>query len=90
MTVRSPETAKSRVRNPPIKAEITPDEQAFIEAHRNELPELETIDAESCTEKNLHVPVYFEVFAYILKVSGLLVPVSSSDCSPSTPGLSTW
>src|SRR5579863_6266775 len=30
----------------PIKAEITPDEQAFIEAHRNELPELETIDEE--------------------------------------------
>ncbi len=30
----------------PIKAEVTPDEQAFIEAHRNELPELETIDEE--------------------------------------------
>jgi penicillin-binding protein 2 len=30
----------------PIKDEITPDEQAFIEAHRNELPELETIDQE--------------------------------------------
>ncbi len=30
----------------PIKAEITPDEQAFIEAHRNELPELETIEEE--------------------------------------------
>ncbi|MDR3451322.1 MAG: penicillin-binding protein 2, partial [Rhodoferax sp.] len=30
----------------PIKQEITPDEQAFIEAHRNELPELETIDVE--------------------------------------------
>lgn len=30
----------------PIKQEITPDEQAFIEAHRNELPELETIDVQ--------------------------------------------
>jgi penicillin-binding protein 2 len=30
----------------PIKTEITPDEEAFIEAHRNELPELETIDQE--------------------------------------------
>ncbi len=30
----------------PIKQEVTPDEQAFIEAHRNELPELETIDQE--------------------------------------------
>ena len=28
----------------PIKQEVTPDEEAFIEAHRNELPELETID----------------------------------------------
>jgi len=30
----------------PIKEDITPDEQAFIAAHRNELPELETIDEE--------------------------------------------
>ena len=30
----------------PIKEEVTPDEQAFIAAHRNELPELETIDEE--------------------------------------------
>ncbi|HWB31833.1 MAG TPA: penicillin-binding protein 2 [Acidobacteriaceae bacterium] len=28
----------------PLKDDITPDEQAFIEAHRNELPELETVD----------------------------------------------
>ncbi|HEY2402924.1 MAG TPA: penicillin-binding transpeptidase domain-containing protein, partial [Steroidobacteraceae bacterium] len=28
----------------PLKQDITPDEQAFIEAHRNELPELETYD----------------------------------------------
>ena len=30
----------------PIKQDISPDEQAFIEAHRNELPELETVDEE--------------------------------------------
>jgi penicillin-binding protein 2 len=30
----------------PIKQDITADETAFIEAHRNELPELETIDEE--------------------------------------------
>ena len=28
----------------PLKQDITPDEQAFIEAHRDELPELETLD----------------------------------------------
>ncbi|ADW67959.1 penicillin-binding protein 2 [Granulicella tundricola] len=28
----------------PLKQDITPDEQAFIEAHKNELPELDTID----------------------------------------------
>jgi penicillin-binding protein 2 len=30
----------------PIKQDITPDEQAFIEAHRDELPELETFDVQ--------------------------------------------
>ncbi|MGB6746242.1 MAG: penicillin-binding protein 2, partial [Terracidiphilus sp.] len=30
----------------PVKQDITADEQAFIAAHRNELPELETIDVE--------------------------------------------
>jgi penicillin-binding protein 2 len=30
----------------PIKQDVTADEQAFIESHRNELPELETIDEE--------------------------------------------
>ncbi|MGH9590837.1 MAG: penicillin-binding protein 2, partial [Terracidiphilus sp.] len=30
----------------PIKQDITPDEQAFIAAHANELPELETIEVE--------------------------------------------
>lgn len=29
-----------------LKQDITPDEQAFIEAHRNELPELETLDVQ--------------------------------------------
>lgn len=28
----------------PLKQDITPDEQAFVEAHRSELPELETLD----------------------------------------------
>src|SRR6516165_3449201 len=28
----------------PIKQDVSADEQAFIEAHRNELPELETVD----------------------------------------------
>ena len=28
----------------PLKSDITPDEKEFIEAHRDELPELETID----------------------------------------------
>ncbi len=28
----------------PLKQDITPDEEAFIDAHRNELPELETLD----------------------------------------------
>jgi penicillin-binding protein 2 len=28
----------------PLKRDITPDEQAFVEAHRNELPELETLE----------------------------------------------
>ncbi|HET7103615.1 MAG TPA: penicillin-binding protein 2 [Terracidiphilus sp.] len=35
-----------RYRPIPIKQDITADEQAFIAAHRNELPELETIDEE--------------------------------------------
>ncbi len=31
-----------RYQSIPLKQDITPDEQAFVEAHRNELPELET------------------------------------------------
>jgi penicillin-binding protein 2 len=34
--------AAPRYQGIPIKQDITPDEQAFVEAHRNELPELET------------------------------------------------
>ena len=30
----------------PLKQDITPDEQAFIAAHRDDLPELETLDTE--------------------------------------------
>jgi penicillin-binding protein 2 len=30
----------------PLKKDITPDEQEFIEAHRDEMPELETVDEE--------------------------------------------
>jgi penicillin-binding protein 2 len=30
----------------PLKQDITPDEEAFIEAHRNELPELETLEVQ--------------------------------------------
>ena len=36
--------AAPRYQSIPLKQDITPDEQAFIEAHRNELPELETRD----------------------------------------------
>jgi penicillin-binding protein 2 len=36
--------AEPKYESIPLKQDITPDEQAFIEAHRNELPELETRD----------------------------------------------
>jgi penicillin-binding protein 2 len=36
--------AQPKYESIPLKQDITPDEQAFIEAHRNELPELETRD----------------------------------------------
>ncbi|HEV2619581.1 MAG TPA: penicillin-binding transpeptidase domain-containing protein, partial [Acidobacteriaceae bacterium] len=38
--------AEPKYESIPLKQDITPDEQAFIEAHRNELPELETEDDE--------------------------------------------
>ena len=36
--------AAPRYQSIPLKQDITPDEQAFIEAHRNEFPEIETRD----------------------------------------------
>jgi penicillin-binding protein 2 len=36
--------AEPRYQPIPLKEDITPDEQAFVESHRNELPELETLD----------------------------------------------
>ncbi len=51
----------------PIKQDITPDEQAFIAAHRNELPELETIDV----ERRLYPPNGFaaHLIGYVGEVS---------------------
>ena len=37
-------TASPKYQPIPLKQDITPDEQAFVEAHRNELPELETLE----------------------------------------------
>ena len=51
----------------PIKQDITPDEQAFIAAHRNELPELETI----AVERRLYPPDGFaaHLIGYVGEVS---------------------
>ncbi len=51
----------------PIKQDITPDEQAFIAAHRNELPELETIGV----ERRLYPPDGFaaHLIGYVGEVS---------------------
>ena len=51
----------------PIKQDITPDEQAFIAAHRNELPELETIGV----ERQLYPPDGFaaHLIGYVGEVS---------------------
>ncbi len=51
----------------PIKQDITPDEQAFVAAHRNELPELETIDV----ERRLYPPDGFaaHLIGYVGEVS---------------------
>jgi hypothetical protein len=43
---------------------------------------------ESCTEKNFQVSP--RAFVGLTKISELLVPVSSTPCGASTPGLSTW
>jgi len=51
----------------PVKEDITPDEQAFIEAHRNELPELETLDE----QRRLYPPGGFaaHMIGYVGEVS---------------------
>jgi len=51
----------------PIKQDITPDEQAFIAAHRNEMPELETI----AVERRLYPPNGFaaHLIGYVGEVS---------------------
>jgi penicillin-binding protein 2 len=51
----------------PLKRDITPDEQAFIEAHRNELPELETRDE----QRRLYPPGGFaaHLIGYVGEVS---------------------
>ncbi len=51
----------------PIQQNITPDEQAFIAAHRNELPELETVDV----ERRLYPPDGFaaNLLGYVGEVS---------------------
>jgi hypothetical protein len=61
---------------------------------RREIWEPETTQsfwAQSCTEKNFQCRDY-EAFACVLlvKISERLVPVSSTPCGASTPGLSTW
>jgi penicillin-binding protein 2 len=51
----------------PVKEDITPDEQAFVEAHRNELPELETLDE----QRRLYPPGGFaaHMIGYVGEVS---------------------
>ena len=51
----------------PLKLDITSDEQAFIEAHRNELPELETIEE----QRRLYPPDGFaaHMIGYVGEVS---------------------
>ena len=44
--------------------------------------------AKSCTEKNLQCR--HERCVVLIKISERLVPVSSTPCGASTPGLSTW
>ena len=51
----------------PLKQDITPDEQAFIAAHRDELPELETLDE----QRRLYPPDGFaaHLIGYVGEVS---------------------
>ena len=59
--------ASPRYQPIPLKLDITPDEQAFIEAHRNELPELETIEE----QRRLYPPGGFaaHMIGYVGEVS---------------------
>jgi penicillin-binding protein 2 len=56
-----------RYQSIPLKQDITPDEDAFIEAHRNELPELETRDE----QRRLYPPDGFaaHIIGYVGEVS---------------------
>jgi penicillin-binding protein 2 len=59
--------AEPKYESIPLKQDITPDEQAFIEAHRNELPELETRDE----QRRLYPPNGFaaHLIGYVGEVS---------------------
>ncbi len=57
----------ARYQRIPLKEDITPDEAAFVEAHRNELPELELLEA----QRRLYPPDGFaaHVVGYVGEVS---------------------
>jgi penicillin-binding protein 2 len=59
--------AEPKYESIPLKQDITPDEQAFVEAHRNELPELETRDE----QRRLYPPDGFaaHLIGYVGEVS---------------------
>lgn len=59
----------------PLKQNITPDEQAFIEAHRYELPELETLDE----QRRLYPPDGFaaHLIGYVGEVSDQMLATDS-------------
>src|SRR6185312_8513256 len=59
----------------PLKQDITPDEQAFIAAHRDDLPELETLDE----QRRLSTDVGF-----IAPVPGYVREVNQADLTNST------
>jgi penicillin-binding protein 2 len=56
-----------RYQSIPLKQDITPDELAFIEAHRNELPELDTVEE----QRRLYPPDGFaaHIIGYVGEVS---------------------
>jgi penicillin-binding protein 2 len=59
--------AAPRYQRIPLKQDITPDEQAFVEAHRNELPELEMLGQ----QRRLYPPDGFaaHIIGYVGEVS---------------------